>query len=155
MDAVAVTLEKGGGGAGSTAADGGGATAVVVVAAVVVAAAVVGAAGVGTTDGPAGSAERLAIVITATTSVARATMPSAPRTTDVQRRCGVKSGNSVSLSATADDQGASSASTAALTSLPVPTYSGRVVAVAGVSVVVWSVVDEMVLSLRGIGPRRS
>lgn len=144
-----MTLEKGGAGAGSTEADGDGVTSVVV------AAAVVGVAGVGIAGGPAGSAERLAIVITATTSVARATMPSAPRTTDVQRRCGAKSGTSVSLSGTADDHGASSASAAALTSLPVPRYSGRVVAVAGVSVVIWSVVDEMVLSLRGIGPRRS
>ncbi|WP_167104229.1 hypothetical protein [Mycobacterium sp. DL592] len=144
-----MTLEKGGAGAGLTEADGDGATAVVV------AAAVVGAAGVGTADGPAGSAERLAIAITAATRVARATMPSAPSTTEVQRRCGVKSGNSVSLSGTADDHAASSASAAALTSLPVPRYSGRVVAVAGVSVVVWSVVDEMVLSLRSIGPRRS
>ena len=144
-----MTLEKGGAGAGWTEVDGDGATAVVV------AAAVVGAAGIGTAEGPAGSAERLAIVITAATRVARTTMPNAPKTTDVQRRCGVKSGNSVSLSGTADGHGASSASAATLTSLPVPRYSGRVVAVAGVSVVVWSVVDEMVLSLRSIGPRRS
>lgn len=140
-----MTLAKAGGGAGSAGADGDGTTAVVVAAADVV------TWGAGTAAGPAGSVDWWAIVITATTRAARAMMPSAPRTTDVQRRRGVKSGSSVSATATADDQGASSASTAALTSLPVPTYSGRVVAVAGVSVVVWSVVDEMVLCLRGIG----
>jgi len=103
------------------------------------------------------------MVITAATNAARATMPAAASTTEVHRRGGLKSGNSVSETAAADHgRSASRASipaAAALTSWPVPTYNGRVVAVVGVSGEVvgvsGEVVDEMVLCLRGIGPGRS
>lgn len=152
MDAVAVTPEKSGGGRGAADGtdDGAGSGAV----AVRVADAVVGPGAGGVSW--AGCEVRLAMVITAATNAARATMPAAASTTEVHRRGGLKSGSSVSDTAAADHgRSASRASipaAAALTSWPVPMYNGRVVAVVGVS---GEVVDEMVLCLRGIGPVRS
>lgn len=96
-----------------------------------------------------GCDELSAVVITATTSVASATIPAAASIAEVHRRCGVKSGNSDSATAE-DDHGwsASSALAAALMSWPVPRYNGRVVAVAGVSAVSGEVVEEMALPPR-------
>lgn len=152
MDAVAVTLEKSGGGRGAADGTGDGAGSGAV--AVGVADAVVGAGAGGVSR--AGCEVRLAMVITAATKAARATMPAAASSTEVHRRCGLKSGNSVSETAAADHgRSASRASipaAAALMSWPVPMYNGRVVAVVGVS---GEVVVEMVLCLRGIGPGRS
>lgn len=101
-----------------------------------------------------GSEDWWATVITAITNTASTTIPSAPSTTEFQRRSGVKSGNAACCASTAADHGPSTSlsSAAKPTSKPVPTYSGRVVVVAGVSASASRVpcVEEMVLYLRGV-----
>ena len=57
-----------------------------------------------------GSEDRWATVITAITNAASTTIPSAPSTTEVQRRSGVKSGNAVFCASTAADHGPSASS---------------------------------------------
>ena len=111
------------------------------------------------TTGPgarsAGSDERWATVITAATNAASTSIPSAPSRTDIDRRSGLKSGNSALCTATDADHGPSPSSGIGSVARPgsgnAPMYSGRVVAVAGVSAsasrVAW--MEEMALDLRG------
>jgi hypothetical protein len=63
--------------------------------------------GTGTGACSAGSDERWATVITAVTKPASTTIPNAASSTEVQRRSGVKSGNSVLCEAAAADHGPS------------------------------------------------